>query len=284
MTDRPSRRRWLALFVSLNLVLWIAAAVAIGVIASDRVDLGGETLMRTWHATAKVALRQAAARLPGVLTTPTASPAPGIGQPQPAGGATAEPTAAARSKALNPGASISETQPTRTPRPPSATAAAAPAETAVIAPLLLSDPGISNLMSLDAEMDRSAPGRAVQIRYQEAALNQEVQILLQDYPDLPYRDVSVDLQRDAIVVTGDITVLGFRTGVKMIGKVIAVDCRPKLEVQAISILGILTPGFVKDQVLRTLLEVAAWYPPDYPLCLEQIVLEEDRATVYGHCR
>jgi hypothetical protein len=27
-----------------------------------------------------------------------------------------------------------------------------------------------------------------------------------------------------------------------------------------------------------------WYPADYPLCLEQIVLEETRLTCYGYRR
>jgi hypothetical protein len=57
-----------------------------------------------------------------------------------------------------------------------------------------------------------------------------------------------------------------------------------MEIETISIAGVLTPGFVKDRIKVMLLEALEWYPANYPLCLEQIVLEEDRATIYGHRR
>jgi hypothetical protein len=47
---------------------------------------------------------------------------------------------------------------------------------------------------------------------------------------------------------------------------------------------VLTPGFVKERVKEMFLTLLEWYPKDYLLCLEQIVLEEDRASVYGHRR
>jgi len=37
---------------------------------------------------------------------------------------------------------------------------------------------------------------------------------------------------------------------------------------------------VQDMVF----EAMAWYPQDYPLCLEEIVLEDIGATVYGYRR
>jgi hypothetical protein len=46
----------------------------------------------------------------------------------------------------------------------------------------------------------------------------------------------------------------------------------------------MTPKIVKDQVQDMVLEAMAWYPEDYPLCLEEIVLEDSQATVYGFRR
>jgi hypothetical protein len=66
--------------------------------------------------------------------------------------------------------------------------------------------------------------------------------------------------------------------------VVVEDCRPQMEVYSISIAGVLTPGFVKERVKEMFLTLLEWYPKDYLLCLEQIVLEEDRASVYGHRR
>ena len=151
-------------------------------------------------------------------------------------------------------------------------------------PLLLADPENSNLALLDAEMDRSAPDRAVQIRYQESALNAEIAALWRNNPDLPYRDVWVDLMRDQVVITGKITVLGFGVNGEVTGQVTVKDCVPVLEIERVGIAGVMTPSFVRDQVESMVLEAMTWYPADYPLCVEQIVLEETRATLYGYRR
>ncbi len=46
----------------------------------------------------------------------------------------------------------------------------------------------------------------------------------------------------------------------------------------------MAPTFIKERVAGMLLQAVTWYPDDHPLCLEQIVLEESRVTVYGHRR
>lgn len=151
-------------------------------------------------------------------------------------------------------------------------------------PLLLADPEFYSLTGLDAEMARSAPGRVVQIRYQEAMLNQEIATLCENNPDLPFRNVHADLQRNQVVLTGEITVLGMQVQAKVTGTVVARDCRPQIEIEAISVAGVLTPQFVRNQIEQTVLDTMTWYPADYPLCLEQIVLEETKATLYGYHR
>ena len=92
-------------------------------------------------------------------------------------------------------------------------------------PLILADPQFTNPAGLNQEMEQSAEGRAVQIRYSETALNQEIQTLLQNNPKLPYRNVYLDLQRDQAVVTGDVTVLGLQVGAEVVSAVEGQDCR-----------------------------------------------------------
>jgi len=154
----------------------------------------------------------------------------------------------------------------------------------VSSPLLLADPEFHSLTVLNAEMDRSAPGRAVQIRYQEEALNQEIAALWLNNPALPYRDVQVDLQHNGVAISGQVTVFGLQVDALLEGTVVARDCQPRLEVESISLAGVMTPRFVRAQVVAMAHESMAWYPADYPLCLEQIVLEETRATIYGYRR
>lgn len=154
----------------------------------------------------------------------------------------------------------------------------------VSAPLLLVDPEFHTLDGLNAEMDRSAPGRAVQIRYQEEALNREIATLWLNNPDLPYRDVQVDFQDNGVAISGRVAVLGFEVDAYLQGTVVARDCRPQLEIESVSLAGIMAPRFMRTRVITMVHESMAWYPAGYPLCLEQIVLEETRATFYGHHR
>ena len=154
----------------------------------------------------------------------------------------------------------------------------------VSAPLLLVDPEFHTLAALNAELERSAPGRVVQIRYQEEALNREIATLWINNPSLPYRDVQVDLQDNGVAISGQVTVLGFQVDAHLEGTVVARNCQPQLEVENVSLAGIMAPRFVRARVVTMAQESMAWYPADYPLCLEQIVLEETRATFYGYHR
>lgn len=285
---RGSRRwSWLTLFALLNLACWVAGAVAAGLMVGERVDLGVETLIREGQATAASAWRQASQRVARSTATPSSSGP--TGSPPQAG--TPEPGPTATPGLEAPSTSRATSQPGSTP-PPAGTSAEASAEepgpepqaTLVSSPLLLADPEIASLSKLDAEMSRSAPDRAVQIRYQEEALNRQIAALWRNNPELPYRDVLVDMQPGQVAVTGKVTVLGFAVSGQLLGQVVAEDCVPALQIESLSVAGIMTPRFVKDQVQDLVFEAMAWYPEDYPLCLEEIVLEDTRATVYGYRR
>ncbi|MFN2165922.1 MAG: hypothetical protein ACK2U9_06640, partial [Anaerolineae bacterium] len=97
-------------------------------------------------------------------------------------------------------------------------------------PLLLADPTLSELMALDTEIRRSAEGRPVQIRYQEAALNKEITAALASNPELPYKNVQAELESDAVTLTGDVTVLDVKVSTVIEGRVLAQDCLPVVEI------------------------------------------------------
>ncbi len=277
--------RWLRLtiFALANLVCWAGFAAAVGLIVSPDLNLGLETSLRAGQATV-------AALWERLGQAPTSATQPGQGLPAtPAGTAAAgdEPMAAV----VTPGGAVTMS----TPQPNTTAAAVAteradsaatpePEATLVSEPLLLADPAFSNTTLLDAEMVRSNPERAVQIRYKEDALNAEIASLWQNNPSLPYRNVWVDLRRDQVVVTGTTTFLGFEVRAKITGRITAADCVPVLEIERLTVAGVMTPKFVWDEVERRVMEAMTWYPADYPLCVEQIVLEETHATVYGYRR
>ena len=285
MSSRNARWILLTILALANLVFWAGVAAAVGLAVSPGLDLGLEAFIREGQATAAAMWEQRGQPRPD----PTATPE-GVG--------TIPQTAATDMTGDQPFAAIvtpGNPDPASTPQPEATRAADSgppptrqptvePVATLVSSPLLLADPAISNLAALDAEMDRSAPNRPVQIRYQEAALNAEIAALWENNPDLPYRDVFVDLKRDQVVITGRITVLGFAVNGEVTGQLGVEDCVPVLEIERVGVAGVLTPSFVRDQVEEMVLEAMTWYPADYPLCVEQIVLEDTRATVYGYRR
>ena len=263
-----------------NLVLWLGVAVGVGLLASDDMNLGLEKYLRERQATAVASLNQPppaqAGMAPGSADS-LGSLASGAQGQAPESALTPTPGGTAGSQAV---ASPD------TPAPASGwpESAAQSSGTLVSSALVLADPEFDSLGRVDAEMARSAVGRRVQIRYGEAALNREIAILVAQSSDLSFRDVQVNLDRDKAVVTGDVTVLGFDVGAEVQGVVVIESCLPRIELQTVSVGGLLTPGFVKDEVAKMVLGALDWYPPDSALCLERIVLEDGAVTVYGYRR
>jgi hypothetical protein len=290
MGNRDTRWVWLTLFALANLVCWVGAAIAIGLVVGDKVDLGVETLIRQGQATAIAVWEQTSQRAP----QPTDVPAAVVQAQQPAQAESAQSQPPATITWPAPSTPFPGPQPTATqmvaqavpatPASPDVPPTPEPEATLISSPLLMADPEISSLTKLNAELSRSAPERAVQIRYQEDALNREFAALWKNHPELPYHNVRIDLKRAGVIVTGNVTVYGFEVNVKITGKVVAQDCLPHFEVATVSVEGLMPLPFLKDQVGEMIHEAMTWYPADYPLCLEQIVLEETRATVYGYRR
>jgi len=311
MNDRISRWSCLTILAIANLLFWVAVAVVVALVADDRINLGIETFVRerqaTWTTWKQLSLQTAGPTTrpsptltPGERTAhatarPVTAPPPPTPRPQPTLTIPAriapspQPTPTVRggiasSPQPSPSISPSVTLPGSNPPPRPSSPTPPPTPALLRSPLLLANPSFDNLMGMDAEMNRSAGGRAVQIRYEEEKLNRELASWLADYPDLPYRDLSIQLNRDQVVLRGKVTVLGFQVSAAVTGRLLARDCLLQAEVQSISIAGFLTPGLVRNEIERIILELVSWYPADYPLCLEQIVVEEGRITIYGSRR
>jgi len=311
MDSRMSRWTCLTLFAVANLVFWLGVAVAVGLVVSDGVDLGVETFIREGQATAVAFWKQVSARSTQNAANPTAivptrpnvTASPRVNatdtltwpstptlvptqqaEPKETGndtGANPSLPATRQPQATQTSTGSSEAQASAAPP---AQPTAWPSSTPIRSPLLMSDPDLTSLFNLYAEMGRSAVGRPVQIRYHEGPLNEQISRLLADNPDLPYRDVQVDLNRDEVILTGKVTVVGFEVDTEVTGQLMAESCQPQVAVEEIRVAGLVTPGFVREGIKEIVLDALDWYPSDYPLCMEQIVLEEGRLTVYGSRR
>ena len=306
MEKRSRRKTWLIILAAVNLVVWVTLAGSVGLLASDRVDIGAESLFREFQGTAVAAIEELPRRLisPGGGSSSLSENTDRTGESDDSNASEAviwpdSSTSSPASGSSSVGEASNSPLSTETHADgsllasgeESAAAGSSPASSSAStspgAPsglLLLSDPDWQALGRMDAELRASAPGRPVQIRYSEATLNRQIAELLSYYPGQPYDTMVVDLERDKVSISGDVTVLGFQVGTEATGTVTAVNCLPQVRIESIKIAGLLTPGFVKDGVKDLIVDSLSQYPTSYPLCLEQIVVEEDRVTVYGSRR
>lgn len=307
MSKNRSRSGLLTFFIIANLMFWILVAVAVGVVASDLVDLGIESFFRQ-SGTALVLRNSAPTRAasggesPAPQAQPTALAAAVEPIEQTEKGAEAVDPAEAKSGAAaspkmtpyaprTPGAqptrpepaapALPTLMPTQAPRDAGSSLSLPALEAG---PLLLVDPDVDRLTRLDAEIQQSAVGRSVEIRMDEDALNEQIAVALARHGELPYQQITADLRPGQITLSGNVSVLGLALPTQVQGTVLAVDCHPSVQIDSVAVGGILTPKFVKQQVVQLVEESLAWYPADYALCLEQIVIEENQATLYGSRR
>ena len=285
MSDRwTARWRRLTLLAIGNFVVWVALAVIVAVLISDRVDLGLETSLRTYQATAIAQWRSDAARpteatdqlargdeafqplQPDTLPwRPTSAPE-GMKREEPPTSSGIEIERGEQVELFPPEAGFSSAQ-------------TGPLPLETLGPFsLVTNP---SLESLAVELTRSSMGQVVEIQYEEPALNQEIIALLENHPEQPYQLSWIDLKPGGIILTGSSRVWGVPVSIRVEGTLTVERCRPKAEVQSVYIAKVLAPQFAREWVTSRILETMAWFPADYPLCLHEIRLEEERMILYG---
>ncbi len=266
-----------------NLVFWIALAVIVAVLVSDRVDLGLETSLRSYQATAIAHWSPIESRSAGAMD----QPAEGSEAPQPL-----QTAALARQPTPVPGEVNGEDSPAipwveksaqeelsqTEAGSPSVQATLLPSETLSRSSLLITNP---KLEALDVQLNRVTGGHQVKIHYEETALNQEIIALLENHPDLPYRLSWIDLKPGGIVLTGSSRVWGLPISIRVEGTLTAERCRPKVDIRSVYIAKVSAPRFAQEWVTARILETMAWFPTDYPFCLQEIWLEEGRLVLVG---
>jgi hypothetical protein len=247
----PSRWPYFTFFALLNVICWVTLAVAVGVLASQQVNLGVETFVREQQTRIVASLR----REP--RTTPVSTPAP---VPTGVTVVVVAPTAPAGT------ATPASGSPTADPVPP---------------PVLLDDPPLAELAALDAELRAWPPGRVVQVSYSQAALNRELAALLDVNPQVPLRDLRAELSWNKVKLAGTLLLLGLEVPVQAEGRVTVVDCRPRVHLDALTAGGLPAPGLVRDGVFGLLQQWTPWYPADHPLCLQDVALGDETVIIIG---
>jgi hypothetical protein len=279
--SQSARRKRLLTLTALNLLLWIVVASAVVLLVSRRVDVGVETFFREGPATLIAYVRGFGQQPASGTTEPdeTAQAAPdlptGTSQPAPV-----FPT----SERTQPSEQVAGGSATITPLPTEEKSTPEPTTQLLTYPLNLSDPALDSVLDMGAQMGSSAVGRRVQIEYTEEALNREVVGFLERYPFLPYKRVSVELEQDRVTVKGDVTLQGITASVEVAGRVGTRDCQPWADMDDLKIAGMPTPGLFREGIEQLLQDAVHWFPPDHPLCLEWIIVDEDQVTIYASRR
>lgn len=291
MCGRCPRWGWLLLVAVANLAVWVGLAVGVATLAGDPGNVGIEALMRRGEGTAAAYLHQptpsmlqAAGETVAAIITYEVDGSE-IVEPERAGVIPEEDQewlAPSPVPPLPAGTGLPTAQAAATA--PVAAPEATPAPSGAASSLVLSDPGFSGLMQAGSSMELAPRGQRVEIHYEEAALNEEIAALLAGAGDLPYRNVRISLHSDRILVTGEVTVLGLHMNAELLGTLIAEECALRMDIQGLSVGGVLTPRFMKNQASTIAVQALDWYPADSPVCLDEVVLGNGAVTVYGYRR
>lgn len=285
MSDRwTTRWRRLTLLAVGNLVFWVALAVIVAMLVSDRVDLGLETWLRTYQATAIAQWSPGASRSAGVAEQPL----PGSETPQPRGTdalarhPTPTPAEVNREDSLStPSIDIEGAQENPSHPEPgvlSAQSTAWDSESWSRSSLLITNPALE---ALSVQLGHSTVGRRVEIQYEESVLNQEIVALLKNHSEVPYQLSWIDLEPEGIILTGSSRVWGVPVSIRVQGTLTAERCRPKVEVRAVYIARVLATRFAQEWVTTRILETMDRFPADYLFCLQEVRLEEGRLILAG---
>ena len=126
---------------------------------------------------------------------------------------------------------------------------------------------------------RGVPFRLV---FSEQEIGNEIAAYLQATPDLNIRGTQVILQPGVAIITGKARVLAFNVDFKATTTVVIAQGRPRLKVLQLDLLGGLIPGFIKDQLVKTI-EQSADLPilADLPVAIDQVDIQQGQAVVTG---
>jgi hypothetical protein len=106
---------------------------------------------------------------------------------------------------------------------------------------------------------------------------------LDRHPSVPFRDPQVFVQPDGITAKGVAEVAGLRVGLTGRATIQLQDGVPLVTVEDLDLAGVAVPGFVRDRIQA---EIDAQFSlaQDLPVSIEELRLEEGRATVRGTIR
>ena len=121
----------------------------------------------------------------------------------------------------------------------------------------------------------------VEVTDQEAA--ETIAWYLEGHPSVPFRDPQVSIRPEGVTAKGVAEILGLRIGISGRAAIRLRDGAPLVTLEDLHLAGLAVPGFVRDGI-QTEIDAQFSLAQNLPVLIEEIRLEEGRATILGKIR
>jgi hypothetical protein len=142
-------------------------------------------------------------------------------------------------------------------------------------------PDIVDLQGRLAEGGHSGEAFIVEVTEQEVA--ETIAWYLNRHPRIPFREPQVFITSRGVSATGVAEIAGLRVGLTGRAAIQLREGVPFVTLEDLDVAGVAVPGFVQDRIQA---EVDAQFSlaQDLPLIIDELVLEEGKASVQGTIR
>jgi hypothetical protein len=143
------------------------------------------------------------------------------------------------------------------------------------------EPDIAELRDRLREGGHSGEPFTLEVTDQEAA--ETIAWYLAARPAIPFREPQVFITPEGITARGVAEIAGLRVGLSGRANIVLRDGVPIVTLADLDVAGVAVPGFVRDRIQA---EIDAQFSlaQDLPLIIDELLLEEGRATVQGTIR
>jgi hypothetical protein len=142
-------------------------------------------------------------------------------------------------------------------------------------------PDLADVRQRLVEGGHSGEPFAIEITDQEAA--ETLAWYLARHPNVPFREPQVSVTADSVVARGVAEIAGLRLAVEGKARIELEDGVPIVTLEDLDVAGIVVPGLVRDGIQAQIDDQFA-LAQDLPIIVDELVLEEGRATVRGTIR
>jgi len=143
------------------------------------------------------------------------------------------------------------------------------------------DPDIADLRARLIEGGHSGEPFSLEVTNQEAA--ETIAWYLSRHPAIPFGEPQVTISPDGISAKGVAELAGLRVGLTGQARIELRDGVPIITLGDLDVAGVAVPGFVQDRI-QAEIDSQFGLAQDLPLIIEEVMLEEGKATVRGTIR